>query len=113
MIGRHYSAPVRYVCKTCGAESPTGIGYACQTAGPLPAPADACPNRHESAAPLKFGTRVAFGAVRGDVPITLGGTVMPSRFVRWALVRTDSGELLELRRESLTIMHTLSEGNRS
>jgi hypothetical protein len=36
----------RYVCKACGAESPTGIGYAATTVGPMPAPAADCLNPH-------------------------------------------------------------------
>jgi hypothetical protein len=36
----------RFVCKACGAESPTGIGYASHGEGPLPAPAFNCGNPH-------------------------------------------------------------------
>jgi hypothetical protein len=36
----------RYVCKSCGAESPAGIGYVCHTFGPLPAPGEHCQQRH-------------------------------------------------------------------
>lgn len=35
-----------FLCKTCGAESPPGIGYADTSEGPLPAPAPECPNPH-------------------------------------------------------------------
>jgi hypothetical protein len=41
-----HGGAARYLCKRCGAESPTGIGYACTTAGPLPAPAPDCPHPH-------------------------------------------------------------------
>jgi hypothetical protein len=36
----------RYICKACGAESPVGIGYAFNVAGPLPAPGPSCRNPH-------------------------------------------------------------------
>lgn len=36
----------RYICKGCGAESPSGIGYIGPDSGPLPAPAPGCPNQH-------------------------------------------------------------------
>lgn len=37
---------IRYLCKKCGAESPTGIGYAQTVPGPLPAPQAWCINPH-------------------------------------------------------------------
>lgn len=40
------ATPARYVCKGCGAESPTGIGYASTVAGPMPAPGEGCQNSH-------------------------------------------------------------------
>jgi hypothetical protein len=36
----------KYCCKTCGAESPTGIGYAVSTTYPLPAPRPGCIGPH-------------------------------------------------------------------
>ena len=38
--------PARYLCKKCGAESPTGIGYAASSSYVFPAPAANCPNLH-------------------------------------------------------------------
>lgn len=59
---------MRYVCKRCGAESPTGIGYVCHTFGPLPAPAADCRSGHASTT-LHGWVRVAPGDVgRGTVP---------------------------------------------
>lgn len=39
----------RFVCKGCGGESPTGIGYVQLHPGPLPRPVAACPNPHAHA----------------------------------------------------------------
>lgn len=36
----------RYLCKACGAESPTGIGFPMSSPGALPAPASDCPHPH-------------------------------------------------------------------
>ena len=35
-----------YLCKSCGAESPQGIGYAASATYAYPAPAAHCPNQH-------------------------------------------------------------------
>jgi hypothetical protein len=36
----------RYLCKACGGESPTGIGYVQTMPAPLPEPDQDCPNPH-------------------------------------------------------------------
>lgn len=35
-----------YICKKCGAQSPTGIGYAADGQTTFPDPAPGCPNLH-------------------------------------------------------------------
>ena len=39
----------RYICKNCGTESATGIGYAASSDYRFPAPAANCPNPHMAA----------------------------------------------------------------
>ncbi len=43
----HVFPAERFVCKTCGAETPTGIGYAVTGAYTAPAPAPGCPGTHK------------------------------------------------------------------
>lgn len=38
----------RFLCKRCGAETATGIGYVQNDPGPLPAPAPDCPETHHA-----------------------------------------------------------------
>jgi hypothetical protein len=40
----------RYLCKACGGESPTGIGYVQTMPAPLPEPDQDCPNPARRAA---------------------------------------------------------------
>jgi hypothetical protein len=70
--------------------------------------ADFCESLRANCRPLKAGTRVQFAAILGDLPVTLGGTVMPSRFREWARVQTDRGPVVELRASSLTVMSSIS-----
>lgn len=48
------------------------------------------------------GTRVTWTARKGDHPVTVTGIVVPSRFVRWAVVQLDSGAMTEVRLANLT-----------
>ena len=41
----------RYLCKSCGAESPAGIGYVQLNPGPLPDITPGCPNPHVTEPP--------------------------------------------------------------
>jgi hypothetical protein len=50
----------RYICKRCGAESPTGIGYAVGIVGPLPAPAADCPEIHGATWPATLTGRAVW-----------------------------------------------------
>lgn len=52
------------------------------------------------------GTRVAVPAMRGDSPVSLFGTVVPSRFRRWVVVRLDNGRGHEwtVRADSVTVL---------
>lgn len=50
------------------------------------------------------GTRVSFPARRGELDVTLTGTVMPSRFRTFAHVQVDGGPLAEVDLRNVTLI---------
>jgi hypothetical protein len=56
---------------------------------------------------VNAGTRVAFPARRGGLPVTCTGTVVPSRLVRWTRVRVDdtaAPTVIDVRTENLRML---------
>jgi hypothetical protein len=80
----------RYCCKTCGAESPTGIGYVVHGDDALPAPAAGCSGLHAAIVvsdTIKPRMRADGRMTGGDVVRLDGRPVYVGTFgecVRWA-----------------------------